>query len=127
MLGKPADVPDQLRERVPGSDNWAQRRGSQFSRWKTRPGRHCFFEWTCGFGGRHDNARSPRLSESRPRIEGSWPFLAAIAAAFLIGAIILRMMGPFNGSHPVMTMLGGNRTIANATPRIQIPNPPQRS
>jgi hypothetical protein len=114
VLGKPADVPDQLRERIyglghPGTGDeeiaGAAKTGSAVAA--------------------ASNGHAAAAADAAPEVpdylkagqrSNFWPFLGAIAAAFLVGAVILRLMGPFNGSHPVMTMFGGGTTIADATP-----------
>jgi hypothetical protein len=60
-----------------------------------------------------------------------WKWLAALAAVFLIALTLLRLMGPFDGTHPVARALGLGSEVAvvpqpNPAPQLnsnQNPNP----
>ena len=55
-----------------------------------------------------------------------WPFLGTLAAAFLIGAVILRAMGPFDNTHPVMRWFGAGTPVADANPTNATPETPPK-
>ena len=68
------------------------------------------------------NGRSPSCTADWPKcrnicaVAGQasiWQFLGTVAAACLIAALVLRLMGPFNSSHPVLALFNGP-TVADA-------------
>ncbi len=72
----------------------------------------------------HDVPEYLRASKARER---TWMLLAVTAAVgFLLTAIVLRAMGPFDGSHPIARMLGSRpQQIASLPPEPPPPLPPE--
>ena len=118
VLGKPADVPEDLREKIYALGH-PESAPAKKAAAKRVP---------AAANGRPAAAMPAEVPDylragQRPSI---WPFLATLAAAFLIGAVILRAMGPFDSSHPVARWLSGNTTVAVVPPQPDAsPTPPK--
>jgi hypothetical protein len=118
VLGKPAEVPEDLREKIyalghPDSAPAKKAASPPIpARTNGRPAK----------GAMPAEVPDYLRAGQRPSI---WPFLATLAAAFLIGAVILRAMGPFDSSHPVARWLSGGTTVADVPPEQNVnPTPP---
>jgi hypothetical protein len=117
VLGKPAEVPEDLREKIyalghPGSAP-VKKATAPIPAVNGRP----------AAGAMPTEVPDYLRAGQRPSI---WPFLATLAAAFLIGAVILRAMGPFDNTHPVARWLSGDATVAEVTPEQNVnPTPPK--
>src|SRR5262245_44938770 len=112
VLGKPADVSSGLRERVYElSDPERQAKRSPGVSVTPPP-----VQAAVAANGKPGDGEVPDYLRAGRRA-GVLPFLATIAATFLIAAFVLRMMGPFNSSHPVLQwMRGGPAVAANTNP-----------
>lgn len=60
------------------------------------------------------------------RTTNFWPIAATVAATFLIVALLLRSMGPFDNRHPLAKWLGGETTpeVPEGAPETPAPTPP---
>ncbi|HEX5103845.1 MAG TPA: hypothetical protein VFV87_08550, partial [Pirellulaceae bacterium] len=114
VLGKPADVPEGVREKIYllGQPDHAP---ATTKKVKSPP-----IPTTNGKPHAHPAPEVPDYLRSGQR-SSVLPFLAAVAAAFLIGAVVLRAMGPFNGSHPVMRWFGADTSVAEASKNAETP------
>jgi hypothetical protein len=111
VLGKPADVPQDLRDKIYalGHPDEVAARAAKAAKGPPIP--------TTSNGKPAAAAPAEVPDYLRAGKHSSiWPFLGAVAAAFLIGAVILRAMGPFDSSHPVARWLGAGTPIADADP-----------
>jgi hypothetical protein len=124
VLGKPADVPENLRERIYALGNGTQvpalpsAGGTEVASDKTARGKEATANGKAA-GTKEKNsaekvAAAPKVPDylragQRTRI---WPFVATLAAAALLAVLGLRAMGPFDSSHPVLRMFGGSQPVA---------------
>ncbi len=124
VLGKPADVPPQLRERIYAL-------GNPDTLAAASPVTPPPVQVAAGTNGRpaakSDDGAVPEYLQAGRRAN-LLPLIATIAATFLIAAVILRMMGPFDGSHPVLRMLRGGPQVADVPsqgpgPEVSPPTP----
>src|SRR4029434_5801489 len=108
VLGKPADVPDGLRERVYALGHAAPEVNAppiSAARPKATDAAKAASNGHTVSVARKAAEVPEYLRAGRP---GSiWQFLGAVAAVFLIAALVLRLMGPFNSSHPILALLKG--------------------
>ena len=107
VLGKPADVPQELRDKIYalGHPESAPAKAKKAASPPIPTAAN-------GKPAATQPAEVPDYLRAGQR--GSiWPFLGTIAAAFLIGAVILRAMGPFDGTHPLVRWTSGT-TVAEA-------------
>jgi hypothetical protein len=114
VLGKPADVPETLREKVYALGT-AEKAAAATAVKKETKAAHATN------GRAAQAARGP--AEVPEYLRGGrqtsfWQMAGTVAIAFLIGALLLRMMGPFNSSHPVLALVRGQpaEQPANTTP-----------
>ncbi len=122
VVGKPADVPDGLRERIYALGHAeaaveappvAPAKSKAAAPVKTASNGH--------------PAIVTRTASDVPeylragRSGGVWQFLGAIAVVFLLAALVLRLMGPFNNSHPVLALLQGKTTVADSSQATAAP------
>lgn len=109
VLGKPADVPQELRDKIYALGN-PDSAPAKTKKAASPP-------VPTAANGKPAAAPPVEVPDYlRAGQRGSlWPFLATIAATFLIGAVILRAMGPFDSTHPLMRWSSGT-TVAQAVP-----------
>ena len=115
VLGKPADVPDGLRERIYSLGHAeadleappvAAAKPKAKAPTKAASNGHPAIV-TRTAGNVPDYLRVGRSGSV-------WQFLGTLAAVFLLAALVLRLMGPFNSSHPVLALFNGPTTVADA-------------
>lgn len=116
VLGKPADVPENLRERVYalGNVQEAAAAAPAISRSeKARPATN---------GSAAAAAARPALEVPdylrAGRQSSLWRVAGGIALALLIAALLLRMMGPFNDSHPVLALVRGQAPVPDEPSQV---------
>ncbi len=111
VLGKPADVPESLRERVYALGNVEQAAAAS----DTKKGRKAA---AAVAANGHAAAARPALEVPDylrgGRQAGFWQILGTLAIGLLIGALLLRMMGPFTNAHPVLALFRGPAPVAVA-------------
>lgn len=114
VLGKPADVPEELRDKIYalGHPDRAVPPGAAAA---TKTGAPPVIASANGrpAPAEHADAEVPDYLRAG-RGYSIWPFVGTAAAVFLLCAAILRAMGPFDNSHPVLGWLGGGTTVADA-------------
>jgi hypothetical protein len=124
VLGKPADVPESLRERVYALGRAAAEAEAPpvaARAQATAPAK-------AAENGRPAGVTRPAptvpdyLRAGRPA--SVWQFLGAVAIVFLIAALVLRLMGPFNSSHPVLALFKGPATVADVNRPTTPPTAP---
>jgi hypothetical protein len=118
VLGKPAEVPEDLREKI----YRLGQPGGMPAKAAKEPVPPPLPTAANGHPAAHE-AEVPDYLRAGQSLN-IWPFLATIAAAFLIGAVILRAMGPFDGTHPLMRMFGGGGTVVAEGGPAMVPSPP---
>ena len=115
VLGKPAEVPESLRDRVyslglAAPDDESKPivvvKGKPSPAVKAKSNGHAPPVI-------HPAAEVPDYLRAG-RTPSVWQFLGAVAAVFLIAALVLRLMGPFNNRHPVLQLINGSSTVADA-------------
>jgi hypothetical protein len=120
VLGKPADVPQELRDKIYALGH------PESAPAKTK--KSASPPVSTAANGKPAAAQATEVPDYLRAGQRSniLPFLATLAAAFLIGAVILRAMGPFDGTHPLVRWMNGSTTVAQAVPnskqlRRQVP------
>jgi hypothetical protein len=110
VLGKPADVPERLRERVYAMGNVQETPAVVEPASRSR-------KTAAATNGRA--ATRPVLEVPDYLRDGRqssfWRVVGGIAIALLVVALLLRMMGPFNSSHPVLALLRGQAPVTDET------------
>ena len=119
VLGKPADVPESLREKVYAMGN-AEKAAAAVAKSDSRANRAAATNGRAAAVARGPAEVPDYLRGSRQT--GFWQILGTVAIAFLIGALLLRMMGPFNSSHPVLALVRGQPAV-EPTSTDPIPSP----
>jgi len=116
VLGKPAEVPETLRDRVyslglAAPDDESKPlvvvKGKPSAAVKAKSNGHAPPVI-------HAAAEVPDYLRAG-RSLSLWQFLGAVAAVFLVAALVLRLMGPFNNKHPVLQLMDGSSTVADAS------------
>ncbi|HZN36612.1 MAG TPA: hypothetical protein VFB80_22435 [Pirellulaceae bacterium] len=120
VLGKPADVSPELRERVYDLSDPERQAARSPGVGVTPPP----VQAAVAANGKPADSEVPDYLRAGRRA-GVLPFLATIAATFLIAAFVLRMMGPFNASHPVLQWMRGGPIVAANTATNTQPTPDQ--
>ena len=110
VLGKPADVPQELRDKIYALGH------PESAPAKTK--KSASPPVSTAANGKPAAAHPTEVPDYLRAGQRSniLPFLATLAAAFLIGAVILRAMGPFDGTHPLVRWMNGSTTVAQAVP-----------
>jgi hypothetical protein len=127
VLGKPADVPDGLRERIYALGHAEAELEAPPVAVAKPKGKAPVKSASNGH-----SAIVTRAAEHVPeylragRTGGIWQFLGTLAAVFLLAALVLRLMGPFNSSHPVLALFKSATTVADANQSAEpstVPSP----
>jgi hypothetical protein len=124
VLGQPAEVPTNLRDRIYALGHPEQ-----------MPARH-----DGAPVGRNDSVKPPPVvranGQAAPvtvaplevpeylrsgRTSSVWPLVLTLAATFLIGIGVLRAIGPFDASHPLLKLFRGSTQIAAVPPEKASP------
>ncbi len=125
VLGKPADVPDGLRERIYAlGHSEAEVESPPVAAAKLKS----------PLPVKADSNGHPAIV-TRPvtdvpdylkagRSGSIWQFLGTLAAVFLLAALVLRLMGPFNNAHPVLALFKGATPVADANRSTASPATP---
>jgi hypothetical protein len=126
VLGKPADVPVALRDRVYGLGHAAvndEPKPAVAAKAKVTP---------VAAAGSNGHAASAALAPAEipdylraGRSASIWQFLGAVAVVFLLAALALRLMGPFNSEHPVLRLVRGGPVLADANTSAATGQSPQ--
>ncbi|MDX1944280.1 MAG: hypothetical protein SFU86_02655 [Pirellulaceae bacterium] len=118
VLGKAAEVPPQLRDRV-----YALGTGERSTPVaKAAAPRPASTAQPATAGDDQPLAEVPDYLRSG-RKEGVGKWIAVAVAVVLLLAIGLRLLGPFDGSHPIAKLLGGGQPVVINPPPV-IPAPP---
>lgn len=106
VLGKPADVSESLRDRVYSLGHADKVLAA------SKPATGAAAAQTAKSGSNGHPAVAARTDAQVPdylragRRSNFWQLLGTAAAVFLITALVLRLMGPFDGTHPVLKLFG---------------------
>jgi hypothetical protein len=112
VLRKPAEVPEALRERVYAIGLEEKATQAPLATKKATAAAAA----AAAANGHAEAARpAPEVPEylRSGRQGGFWQLVGTVAIAFLVVALLLRMMGPFNSSHPVLALVNGSPPADN--------------
>ena len=123
VLGKAADVPIELRDRVYALGTTEKTAAKPAA--------------AAGATAAAATATAPAAGDAKPtpavpdylregRKSNLGVLVGVLAATFLLVAVGLHLMGPFDGSHPLAQIFGGDQPVAvNPLPQPAPPSPPQ--
>lgn len=115
VLGKAADVPIELRERLYGLAHPDAAAAEEDG--VVPPPKQA------GMNGVGVHGQPAIAAAAQPEVPdylragqrtSPWKYLAAIAAALVFGLVVLRAMGPFDQRHPVVKMFGSGTPVADS-------------
>ncbi len=118
VLGKPADVPPNLRERIYllGNPDRAPAHAARGTAAVLADASTVPPPIPAGNGKPVQRPAPLEVPEylRAGRTSSIWPLLGFTAAALLIGLVVLRAQGPFDSTHPLAKLFAGSKDIAEA-------------